>query len=144
MDHGIGIVAHHVEGENHIIGVERFAIIPLDARAQLQGDLGVLGVVFPTFGQPVLIFTGEHVEHDQRFVHRGQGAGVESLIRAGDKGILIVKLGVLVGATGHYHQCLLARHFLNIGRIGSRCGFGGCCRGIATLGRRGGRRGAGG
>ena len=54
---------------------------------------------------------------------------MESGIGTGDKGIVIVKLGVLVRSPRHDNQRLLTCYFLDGGRIG------GGCRRVATGGR---------
>ena len=47
------------------------------------------------------MFTGEHIEHDKGLVDRLQRTEVETLIRAGNVGVLIIEKGVLVGPSIH-------------------------------------------
>ena len=68
-DHQVGRSAlQHVEGEDHVVGGERLAVAPLHAVAQLDGDLGEVGVVGEAFGLPRDQLVGDVVGVEQHLV----------------------------------------------------------------------------
>ena len=98
VDHLVLVVAHGVERVDDVLGGERRAVVPLDALAQFYGDLGEIRVVLPVLGEPVLVFAGEHVEHDQRLGHGLEGAALPAAdsparranVEVGEVGVLAV------------------------------------------------------
>ena len=73
--------AQHVPGAFHVLGGERLAVMPLDAIAQLEGELGLVRVPRPAGGELrhdrihavlrlVLVVDDQIVEHPH---HRGVG-----------------------------------------------------------------------
>ena len=59
----------HFHREDHIVGIEGFAVAPLDPIAQLQGPPVEVGIGEAAFAQPGLQVTGFVVENEQRFEH---------------------------------------------------------------------------
>ena len=160
VDHLVLVIAHGVERVGDVLGGERRAVAPLDALAQLDGQLGEVGVVLPRLGEPVLIFAGKHVEHDQGLGHGLECAAVPAIDRtARGSDVEVGEVRVLtVGTALHGDQGLVAWHrlqrcagsrrsgwcclrwSLSCRRFGRGLGRSRCCR---RRGRRGGRWRAG-
>ena len=112
----VRVALEHVEGEDDVLGRERHAIAPLDAVAQLDRELGVVGVVLVALGQPGDELVPEHVVVEQAL---GRGLGPAAARDGWRVGIEVAEIGEAAGvlaAQARHDQRAVAWHVGDIRR----------------------------
>src|SRR5204862_4979036 len=113
----------------HVVGAERFAVAPGDARAQLDRQRLVVGAVLVALGEPGVLLVGKGAVEGERLVDQHRAALVVRADRVRVPDLVLGELALLHRAARDVGEGPIARN------VGQRRGS---CRG--RLGGGGGRR----